>query len=43
MLHIPGDEMVADGLTKPLTPEKHAQFVRMLGMVSRSVDWRKKN
>lgn len=35
--HISGKEMPADGLTKPLTKEKHAGFVRLLGMVPRSL------
>ncbi len=35
--HVSGEEMVADGLTKPLTKEKHAQFVRMLGLIEKRV------
>ena len=31
--------MVADGLTKPLGREKHGEFVKMLGLVSRIVPW----
>lgn len=37
--HIMGDNMVADGLTKPLDREKHNRFVRMLGMVEKKVPW----
>ncbi|KAK3905144.1 hypothetical protein C8A05DRAFT_41855 [Staphylotrichum tortipilum] len=32
--HVKGTDMPADGLTKPLRKEKHAAFVRMLGMVA---------
>ena len=31
--HIPGVEMVADGLTKPFGREKHSMFVKLLGLV----------
>lgn len=37
--HVYGIEMPADGLTKPLQKEKHARFVRMLGMASIRVPW----
>ncbi len=37
--HIPGTEMVADGLTKPLGKEKHAQFVKLLGMEPIAITW----
>lgn len=37
--HIPGTEMAIDGLTKPLSVEKHAHFVRMLGMEAHKVPW----
>lgn len=30
--YVPSDDMVADGLTKPLGPEKHQHFVQMLGL-----------
>ena len=30
--YIPTKEMVADGLTKPLTPGKFAEFIAMLGL-----------
>ena len=30
--HVGTEDMVADGLTKPLLKEKHAQFVKMLGL-----------
>jgi hypothetical protein len=31
--HLPGDEMVADGLTKALGREKHSRFIKLLGLV----------
>jgi len=37
--HVQGIDMPADGLTKPLQKEKHAEFVRMLGMVEKTVPW----
>jgi hypothetical protein len=37
--HIQGVDMPADGLTKPLLREKHAQFVKMLGMANRAMLW----
>jgi len=40
--HLPGDKMVADGLTKPLVLDKHVKFVKMLGMASCRVPWLKK-
>ena len=39
--HLAGNEMVADGLTKPLQKEKHKRFVRLLGLVSKTVPWNK--
>ena len=30
--HVGTDDMVADGLTKPLNHAKHAQFVKQLGL-----------
>ena len=30
--HIPTDEMLADGLTKPLGGVKHREFLKMLGL-----------
>ena len=30
--HVPSEDMVADGLTKPLRKEKHLIFVRQLGL-----------
>ena len=32
---LPTNEMVADGLTKGLTGEKHSHFIQLLGMESR--------
>ena len=32
LYYVPTAEMAADGLTKPLTAQKHAEFVRMLRM-----------
>ena len=37
--HIAGLEMAADGLTKPLMREKHANFIRMMGMVAQKIPW----
>ena len=37
--HVKGIDMPADGLTKPLQKDKHAAFVRMLGMVARKAPW----
>ncbi|KAL2149535.1 hypothetical protein VTH82DRAFT_8186 [Thermothelomyces myriococcoides] len=37
--HVNGIEMVADGLTKPLEREKHAHFLRLLGMSERHIPW----
>lgn len=34
--HIPGTEMVADGLTKPLRRELHTKFIRLLGLTENS-------
>lgn len=39
VIHISGQEMVADGLTKPLLPDKHAKFVKMMGLVSKKLPW----
>ena len=40
--HILGEQMVADGLTKPLQREKHRRFVQLLGIVSKTVPWNNK-
>ena len=37
--HVKGIDMPVDRLTKPLQKEKHAVFVRMLGMVVRKAPW----
>ncbi|KAL2022214.1 hypothetical protein VTK56DRAFT_5824 [Thermocarpiscus australiensis] len=37
--HVKGVDIPADGLTKPLQKEKHATFMRLLGMVTRKVPW----
>jgi hypothetical protein len=37
--HINGVDMPADGLTKPLQREKHATFVKQMGMVAKKVPW----
>lgn len=37
--HVSGVDMPADGLTKPLAREKHATFVKLLGMVAKKVPW----
>ncbi len=31
-LWVPTNEIVADGLTKPLTSKKHAVFLRQIGL-----------
>lgn len=41
--HLPGTDMTADGLTKPLQKEKHAQFVTLLGLVDIQIPWIKEN
>lgn len=33
LLHVPTAEMVADGLTKPLSNEAHARFIDLLGLI----------
>lgn len=37
--YVKGEEMIADGLTKPLLREKHEKFVKLLGMASIAVPW----
>ena len=37
--HVPGEIIVADGLTKPLVYDKHSKYVKMLGMVAIEVPW----
>ena len=37
--YVKGEEMVADGFTKPLQREKHEKFVKQLGMTSMAVPW----
>jgi len=37
--YMKGEEMPADGLTKPLQREKHEKFVKQLGMASMEVPW----
>ena len=32
VIYIPGEEIVANGLTKPLKANKHAKFVKMVGL-----------
>jgi hypothetical protein len=41
VLHVSGDEMVADGLIKPLKKINHAKFVKMLGLSSPAPETRK--
>jgi hypothetical protein len=36
---IPGEEMAADGLTKPLLPEKHNRFCIMMGIQAKKIPW----
>ena len=37
--HVPEEDIMADGLTKPLGREKHTKFVKMLGMTPGKVPW----
>ena len=37
--HVPGEDMVADGLTKPLGREKYIKFVKMLSITPGKVPW----
>ena len=37
--HLKGVNMAADGLTKPLTREKHELFCGMMGMVEKRIPW----
>lgn len=39
IIHIKGEDMIADGLTKLLKADKHARFVRLLGLEERIVPW----
>jgi hypothetical protein len=39
VIHIPGTDMVADGLTKGLKADKHGKFVKMLGLTRREIPW----
>ncbi|KAK1773015.1 hypothetical protein QBC45DRAFT_340847 [Copromyces sp. CBS 386.78] len=39
VVHIPGDEMAADGLTKPLKADKHSRFVGLVGLVTKDIPW----
>ncbi|KAK1773502.1 hypothetical protein QBC45DRAFT_339713, partial [Copromyces sp. CBS 386.78] len=35
--HLPGEEMPADSLTKALKPDKHARFIKLIGIVQKKV------
>lgn len=35
--HLPGEYMLADGLTKPLVADRHVKFVKLMGMVVKEV------
>ena len=35
--HLPGEEMPADGLIKPLKPNKHGKFVKLVGIIQKKV------
>ena len=39
VIYIKGEEMIIDGLTKPLKGNKHIRFVVMLGLEARKVLW----
>ena len=39
VIHISGEEMPADGLTKPLKADKHAKFVKLIGLHQKKVPW----
>ena len=41
ILHIKGEDMIADGLTKPLKADKHARFVGLLGLEEKEIPWMK--
>ena len=40
MIQIPGEEMIADRLTKPLLVDKYARFVKALGLVAKTIPWK---
>jgi len=42
LYYVPIAKMAADGLTKPLTAKKHAEFVRMLRMETINISGIKK-
>ena len=39
LIHVMGEDMIADGLTKPLKADKHARFVKMPGLEAREGPW----
>ena len=39
--YIPGENIVIDGLTKPLNKDKYQKFVKLLGLVKGTVPWTK--
>ncbi|KAK1779840.1 hypothetical protein QBC45DRAFT_324964 [Copromyces sp. CBS 386.78] len=39
LVHLAGDVMPADGLTKPLKADKHAKFVKLIGLVQQKIPW----
>ncbi|WPJ67452.1 hypothetical protein SMAC4_14172 [Sordaria macrospora] len=39
VIHLAGEDMPADGLTKALKADKHAKFVKLIGLVQQKVPW----
>jgi hypothetical protein len=40
VIQIPGEEIITDGFTKPLLVDKHARFVKALGLVAKAIPWK---
>jgi len=40
VIQIPREEMIVDGLTKPLLVDKYARFVKALGLVAKIIPWK---
>ena len=37
--YIKGDDIIANGFTKPLLREKHARFVKILSLMVKKIPW----